>query len=61
MPDRITRSRTKGWRKPPGAVIVARPSIWGRLCPTMMRRVGKKAAGRLLDGREWNQMPGVAE
>lgn len=22
MPDRITRSRTKGWRKPPGAVIV---------------------------------------
>jgi len=20
-------------------------------------RVGKKAAGRLLDGREWNQMP----
>lgn len=23
-------------------------------------RVGKKAAGRLLDGREWNQMPGGA-
>ncbi|HUX01088.1 MAG TPA: phage Gp37/Gp68 family protein [Phycisphaerae bacterium] len=23
-----------------------------------MARVGKKAAGRLLDGREWNQMPG---
>lgn len=23
----------------------------------MMRRVGKRAAGRLLDGREWNQMP----
>lgn len=22
-------------------------------------RVGKKAAGRLLDGREWNEMPGV--
>lgn len=25
----------------------------------MMSRVGKKRAGRLLDGREWNEMPGV--
>lgn len=25
----------------------------------MMYRVGKKAAGRLLDGREWNEMPAV--
>lgn len=25
------------------------------------RRVGKKAAGRLLEGREWNQMPGRAD
>lgn len=24
-----------------------------------MTKVGKKAAGRLLDGREWNEMPGV--
>lgn len=24
-----------------------------------MHRVGKKAAGRLLDGREWNEMPGA--
>lgn len=22
------------------------------------RRLGKKAAGRLLDGREWNEVPG---
>lgn len=29
MADRITRSRVKGWRKPDGAVIVSRPSIWG--------------------------------
>lgn len=28
-PTRITLSRAKGWRKPAGAVIVARPSIWG--------------------------------
>ena len=26
-----------------------------------MRRVGKKAAGRLLDGREWNEMPVAQE
>jgi protein gp37 len=30
---------------------------WGRLHPTMMARVGKKAAGRLLDGREWSEFP----
>lgn len=27
----------------------------------VMRRVGKKAAGRLLDGRTWDQMPGGKE
>ncbi|MCP2265546.1 DUF4326 domain-containing protein [Promicromonospora thailandica] len=29
MPDRIQLRRTKGWRKPEGAVVVARPSKWG--------------------------------
>lgn len=29
MPQRIQLSRQKGWRKPEGAVIVARPSRWG--------------------------------
>lgn len=29
MPDRITLSRAKGWRKPAGAIVVARPSLWG--------------------------------
>jgi hypothetical protein len=28
-PQRIQLRRTKGWRKPEGAVIVARPSRWG--------------------------------
>lgn len=28
-----------------------------RLSDTCMSRVGKKAAGRLLDGQEWNEMP----
>lgn len=29
MPERIQLSRAKGWRKPEGAVVVARPSKWG--------------------------------
>lgn len=28
-PPRIQRLRTKGWRMPPGAVYVGRPSKWG--------------------------------
>lgn len=29
MPKRIQLSRKKGWRKPEGAVVVARPTKWG--------------------------------
>lgn len=29
MPERIQLRRTKGWRKPAGVVVVARPSKWG--------------------------------
>lgn len=29
MAERIQRKRTKGWRKPAGAVYVGRPSKWG--------------------------------
>ena len=29
MPKRIQLSRKKGWRLPPGAVVVARPTRWG--------------------------------
>lgn len=28
-PKRIQLRRTKGWRKPAGAIVVARPSKWG--------------------------------
>lgn len=31
MPQRIQLRRTRGWRKPEGAVVVARPSRWGNL------------------------------
>ncbi len=30
-------------------------------CEAVMVRVGKRAAGRLLDGREWNELPGEDE
>lgn len=29
MPERIQLRRTKGWRKPEAAIVVARPSRWG--------------------------------
>lgn len=29
MAQRITLSRARGWRKPDGAVVVARPTVWG--------------------------------
>lgn len=29
MPNRIKLSRQKGWRKPAGAIVVARPTRWG--------------------------------
>lgn len=29
MPERIQLRRTKGWRKPDGAIVVSRPSKWG--------------------------------
>jgi hypothetical protein len=29
VPNRIQLRRSKGWRKPEGAVVVARPSRWG--------------------------------
>lgn len=29
MPRRVQLSRAKGWRKPEGAVVVARPTKWG--------------------------------
>lgn len=29
MPERIQLSRQRGWRKPEGAIVVARPTKWG--------------------------------
>jgi hypothetical protein len=32
-PKRIQRKRTKGWRMPPGAIYVGRPTRWGDPIP----------------------------
>lgn len=32
-PKRIQLRRTKGWRKPEGAIVVGRPSRWGNPFP----------------------------
>jgi len=47
MPERIQLRRSKGWRKPEGAVVVSRPSRWGnpyRIGDTV--HVGPAHAGR---------------
>lgn len=46
-PQRIQRRRTKGWRKPEGAVYVGRGSRWGNPC-TQVRMPA-------LDGSEWER------
>jgi len=33
VPRRLQLRRTKGWQKPPGAVVVSRPSRWGNPFP----------------------------
>lgn len=38
MPKRIQRKRTKGWRMPPGAVYVGRPTRWGNPWHAVMYR-----------------------
>lgn len=32
MPRRVQLRRVKGWRKPPHAIVVARPTKWGNPC-----------------------------
>lgn len=37
-PQRIQLRRTKGWRKPAGAIVVARPTKWGSPYPLNLYR-----------------------
>lgn len=51
-PCRIQLRRTKGWRKPAGAVVVSRPSYWGNPFTLDCARL---ADGAMTDAaaREW--------
>jgi Domain of unknown function (DUF4326) len=48
-PQRIHLRRTKGWRKPDGAIVVARPTKWGN--PYPVAEYGRDEAIRRY--REW--------
>lgn len=48
MPDWIRLRRTKGWRKPPDAITVARPTRWGNPYAVVDRDFVVH-----LDGRDW--------
>lgn len=53
MPERIQLRRTKGWRKPEGAVIVARPSRWGNWYVARPNRVFVGRGVPLRNGHLW--------
>ena len=42
-PSRIRLRRAKGWRKPAGAVVVARPTRWGNPFPSGGQRTRAEA------------------
>ena len=44
-PQRIQLRRTKGWRKPDGAIVVARPSKWGNWYVVVRARTAERAPG----------------
>jgi len=45
MPQRIQRRRTKGWRMPPGAIYVGRPTIRGNPVSCTPHRCALKPCG----------------
>jgi hypothetical protein len=50
MPDRIQLRRIKGWRLPPGAVSVARPTKWGNPFAYRTPRALARVPAALSDG-----------
>ena len=52
MPKRIQRKRTKGWRKPAGAVNVTRPGKWGNPYPMAKHGIQALALYKKHLGRE---------
>lgn len=52
MPERIRLSRERGWRKPEGAVVVARPTRWGNPFRYRSREGGLVRVPAALDPRQ---------
>jgi hypothetical protein len=50
-PKRVQQQRTKGWRKPDGAISVARPHKWGNPFKVGVHAVDAAEAVRLY--RQW--------
>jgi len=59
-PTRVQLRRTKGWRKPEGTVVVARPTKWGNPFPFGTDDVPDRAAS-VAKYREWIMRPEQAE
>ncbi|MEU1550252.1 DUF4326 domain-containing protein [Nocardia sp. NPDC005745] len=49
MPERIQLKRAAGWCKPPGAVVVARPSKWGNPCRWQPGPITDPATGEVTE------------
>lgn len=52
-PKRIQLRRTGGWRKPEGAIVVARPSRWGNWYKVVRNRVVTDGRGFQREGSWW--------
>jgi protein gp37 len=60
-PEEAAGNPRSGWQTIRGHPAVARAEeLYPEAGAAFMAHVGKKAAGALLDGREWRQMPGDA-
>ena len=49
MPERIQRSRAKGWRMPPNTVYVGRPTKWGN--PFIVGQPNPQIPTRIVEDR----------
>ena len=55
-PKRIPRKRTKGWKMPPNAVYVGRPTRWGN--PYSVAEYGRERAVRNYREHFWRDSKG---
>lgn len=56
-PKRIQLRRTKGWRKPAGAIVVARPSKWGNPFQVISPSVSQPYWDVMLGPDVWRREP----